>query len=85
MVHTVELNWGKPYIIYSHLPLYLRMLSAKLCVSTAMFGPTVTKYLNLLHFKPEKGVSGPLRSKGPDYELVMVQYISYQEILVKIP
>ena len=33
-------------------------------VSTPMSGPTVTKYLNLLHFRPEKGISGPLRPKG---------------------
>ena len=61
------------------------MFSAKWFVFTAMFGPTVTNYLNLLHSKPEKGVSGPLRPRvgSCHYELAMAQCISYQEMLLK--
>ena len=40
-------------------------------ISTAMFGPTVTKYLNLPHFSPEKRASGPLRPKCPELGVVI--------------
>ena len=68
-----------PCIIHRHLPLYLKILFAKLFVSKGMFGPTVTKYLNLLHFKPEKRT----RVGSGHYDLVKVHCISYQEILVQ--
>ena len=59
MVHTVESNWGNHYFINRHLSLCRGMLSAKLCVSTDMFGPTMTTYVNVPQFRHEKGVSGP--------------------------
>ena len=72
VVHTMELNWGKSV---NHTPApsrCLRMLSTKqMCVSTSIFGSTVTTYLNFLHFRPEKGVSGPLRPKGPELGMVI--------------
>ena len=59
------------------------MLYAKqICVSTAMFGPTVTTYFNLLHFRPEKRVSGALRPKGPELGMVittLAQCVCYHE------
>ena len=51
MVHTVELNWGKP--LYHTPPPFPISQDAKWCVSTAMFDPTVKIYWNVLHFKPE--------------------------------
>ena len=60
---------------HCHLSLYLRMLSAKWCVSIAMFSPTMTQCLNLLHFKPEKGVSGSMRPKGPELGVVIMNLL----------
>ena len=70
-----RIEGANPYIIHRHLHLYLRRLSAGLCVSSSMFGPTVTKYLNLLHFKTEKGVSGPMRPKGPVLGVVITNLL----------
>ena len=72
MVHTVELNGENPYIIKRQLPLCIRMLSAKWFVSIARYGSTITKYVNLHHFRPEKGVSRPLRPKGPELGVVIM-------------
>ena len=32
---------------------------------------TVTQYLNIPNFRPEKGGFGPLRAKGPDLRVVI--------------
>ena len=52
-----------------------------------MFGPTMTKYVNLLHFRQEKGFWPPetkrSRVGSGHYELALAQCISYQELLVK--
>ena len=66
----------------------LRMFSAKLYISTSMLGPIVRQYLNILHFRSEKSVSGSLRRKRPraasgHYKLAMAQCISHQDIPVK--
>ena len=50
----------------------LMMVSANYCVSTATFRPiVVTQYLNLLHFRPENGVSKPLRPKVPKLGVII--------------
>jgi len=44
MVHTVELNWGKPYIIHRHLFL-CQILCLQLCLTPQW------QHVNLLHFR----------------------------------
>ena len=46
MVHTVELNWGKPINYTPPSPPMSHDVLCKCCVSTAMFVPAVTTYLN---------------------------------------
>ena len=69
MVHTVELNWGKP--LY-HTPPSFPISQDGFCQMVCLYsGPTVTKYFNLFHFKPEKGVSGPLTPKSHELGVVI--------------
>ena len=78
MAHTTELNWGKPL---SHIPPPSPVSQDAFCpnncgLSTVMFDSTVTQYLNLLNFRPEKFFT-PLDANnsalgvviGPNYEL----------------
>ena len=59
------------YVIHSGLPYYLKMLSAKYGVSVSISDVTVTQYLNIPNVRPEKGVLGPLRAKGPELRVVI--------------
>ena len=57
--------------MYGSLPYYLKMLSAKYGVSMYISDVTVTQYLNIPNFRPEKGGFGPLRAKGPELGVVI--------------
>ena len=69
MVHTVELNWGKP--LY-HIPPPSPMSQDAVCRMLCLYIYAVTKYVNVLNFRPENSVSGPLRPKGPELEVVIM-------------
>jgi len=82
------MNWGKHLI---QMPPPFPMSRAAFCPincpgSTAMFDSTVTQYSNLHNFRPEKGVSDPLRQNVPTWEWSLPPYddqgMSYQEIPV---
>ena len=49
----------------------MKMLFAKYGVSMSSFDVTVTQYLNIPNFRPEKGDFGPLRAKGPEVGVVI--------------
>ena len=48
-----------PLFIYGSLPYYLLMLSAKYGFSMSISDVTLTQYLNIPNFRPEKGVLAP--------------------------
>ena len=47
------------------------MLPAKYSVSMSISDVTVTQYLNIPNFTPEKFVFGPLGAKGPELKVVI--------------
>ena len=49
-------------------------ISAKCCVSTATFGTTVTKYLNLLNFKTKKAPKPKV--KRPRVVMCYILYVT---------
>ena len=49
----------------------MKMFTAKYGVSMSIFDVTVTQYLNIPNFRPEKGGFGPLRAKGPELGMVI--------------
>ena len=64
------------------------MLPAKYGVSMSISDVTVTQYLNIPNFRPEKVFFGPPEGKRPrvesgHYKLAMAHGIGYQEIIVK--
>ena len=72
MVHTLELNLGRTPKSYTTAFPNVSGCLLPIVLFLSMSGPTVTKYLNLFHFRPEKGVSGSLRLKDPELGVVIM-------------
>ena len=83
MVHTVELNWGKLlYHTPPPSPISQDAFCQMVCLYTYVWSHS-DKIFEFTPFQARKGGFCPLRQKGPELGVVMVQCISYQEILVK--
>ena len=88
MVHTVELNWGKP--LY-HNPQPSPMFQDAFCQMLCVYSYVRSHCDNIFEFtsfQARKGGFWPPEAKRPrvgsgHYELAMAQSIRYQEILVK--
>ena len=71
MVHIVELNWGKRLYHKPSPSLCLGMLSAKKIIYSYVW-PHNDKICEFTPFQARKRVFGPLRPKGPELGMVIM-------------